>query len=109
MKLIPKLALLLAIVLFTASCSAAQKSEYSTLCDIYAANVNLNIPTNKKEVKINIAVQKELPEFYNSHFKLVMLAKPSQRYKLFKNMAKKSSGIDWKCDPAKKFYENNFK
>lgn len=109
MKIIPKFALLLAVVLMTLSCSASNNSVYSTLCDIYAANVNQNIPANEKEVKISIAVQKKLPDFYDSHFKIVMLAEPAQRYELFKQMAKKSSDIDWECAPAKKFYETEFK
>jgi len=108
MKIIPKFALLLAVALLTLSCSASKNSEYTTLCEIYAANVNQNIPTNEKEVKISIAVQKKLPDFYESHFKIVMLAKPGQRYELFKQMAKKSSDIDWVCAPAKKFYESEF-
>ncbi len=108
MKIIPKFALLLAIVLLTLSCSRSNNSEYSTLCDIYAANVNQKISTNEKEVNISIAVQKKLPDFYDSHFKIVMLAKPPQRYELFKQMAKKSSGIDWECAPAKKFYDTEF-
>lgn len=109
MKIIHASTLLLTVMLLSTSCNALNDSEYSILCDIYAENVSQKISTNEKEVKINIAVQKKLPDFYNSQFKIVMLAEPAQRYKLFKQMAKKSSGLDWKCAPAKNFYATEFK
>jgi len=101
-----------AICILATACSNSSSSEsistYDKLCSIYSKIVTQPIDLDTKEINITRTVSKELPNFFESDFKHIVLAVPGQRYALIKQVAESSIKKNWDCPVIKNYYATAF-
>lgn len=94
--------------LYADSDSGQVEADYQKLCIIYMDVVNKQLDLTSKEMELTENVQNKLPNLFDQLFVHVIRSNADRRYQLIKQYAKQQNKINWECESARLYYDNEF-